>query len=173
MKKEIRDLLKMRADALAMEPKQKESVLETIEVVIFSLAAETYCIESSYIKEVYPLKEFTPLPGVPPFIMGIINVRGKIIAVIDLKKLFNLPEQGLGELNKIIILSDDQMEFGILADAVQGTQAININQIKNVPSVVSGIGEEYLKGITKEHLIVLNAAKLLSDQSIVIYDEII
>jgi purine-binding chemotaxis protein CheW len=172
MKKEIRTRLKNRAIAMAQEPEKKRETSTITEIIEFVLAAESYGIESAFVMEVYPLKDYTPLPGLPPYIFGIINVRGQILPVIDLKKLFNLPEKGLGELNKVIILRDRQMEFGILADVVSGTQTIAVEDILAVPSTVSGIGEEYLKGVTKERLIVLNAKRLLSDKSIVVNSEV-
>jgi len=107
---------------------------------------------------------------VPAYIFGVINVRGQIIPVIDLKKLFNLPEQGLTELNKVIILHNDQMEFGILADLVHGTFGIEADEIIKAPHTLKGIGQEYLLGVTKERLIVLNAEKLLTDKNMVVND---
>jgi purine-binding chemotaxis protein CheW len=172
MKKEIRSRLKMRTVAMAKEPELKRETSSVIEIIEFTLAAERYGIESAYVREVYPLKDFTPLPGVIPYIFGVINVRGQILSVIDLKKFFNLPEKGLGDLNRVIILCDDQMEFGILADMVHSTQEIELEDIRNVPSTVTGIGEEYLKGVTKENLIVLNAKRLLCDKNIVVNDEV-
>lgn len=171
MKKEFRTILKNRAIAMAQEPEQKRAASATIGVIAFTLAAETYAVESAFVREVYPLRDFTPLPGVPPYIFGIINVRGQILPVVDLKKFFNLPEKGLGDLNRVIILYDNQMEFGILADVVNGTQNIEPEDIRVVPATVTGIGEEYLKGVTKERLIVLNAKRLLSDKSIVVNEE--
>jgi len=170
MKKEIRIKLKNRAIAMAQEPEQKRAASAAIGVILFTLAAETYGIESAFVREVYPLRDFTALPGVPPYIFGIINVRGQILPVVDLKKFFNLPEKGLGDLNRVIILYNDQMEFGILADVVNGTKDIEPEDIVTVPATVTGIGEEYLKGVTKERLIVLNAARLLSDKNIVVND---
>lgn len=172
MKKENRTKLKNRAIAMAQEPMQKKEASIIIEVIAFTLVTEIYGIESIFVKEVYTLTDFTPLPGAPSYIFGIINVRGQILPVIDLKKFFNLPEKGLGELNKVIILSNGQMEFGILADVVHGTQEIELEDIRGVPSTVTGIGEEYLKGVTKERLIVLNAKRLLSDKSIVVNEEV-
>lgn len=172
MKKEIRIKLKNRAIAMAKEPEQKRAASATIGIIAFTLAAETYAIESAFVREVYPLKDFTPLPGVPSYIFGIVNVRGQILPVVDLKKFFNLPEKGLGDLNRVIILYDDQMEFGILADVVLGTLEIEPEDILGVPPTVTGIGEEYLKGVTKERLIVLNAERLLSDKSIVVNEDV-
>ncbi len=172
MKKEIQKILNNRAIAVAQESEQKNVASAVCEIITFTLAAETYGLESAFVKEVYPLKDFTPLPGVPPFIFGIINVRGQILPVVDLKKFFNIPEKGLGELNRVIILRNDQMEFGILADVVHGTQTIKVEDIQVAPFTVSGIGEEYLKGVTKESLIVLNAERILSDRSIIVNDEV-
>lgn len=172
MKKEIRAILKNRAIALAQEPEQKRVASEILDVITFTLTTETYGIESAFVREVYPLKDFTPLPGVPLFIFGIINVRGQILPVIDLKKFFNLPEKGLGELNRVIILWNDQMEFGILADVVHGTQTIEINDIGDIPPTISDIGEEYIKGITADSLILLDAEKLLTDKKIVVNDKV-
>ena len=157
---------------MAQEPERSKPASAIIEVIVFTLAVETYVIESAYVKEVYQLRDFTSLPGMPPYIFGIINVRGQILPVVDLKKFFNLPENGTGDSNKVIILQNDQMEFGILADDINGTLTIDPDEILVVPVTVNGIGEEYLKGVTKENLIVLNGEKLLSDESIVVNDEV-
>jgi purine-binding chemotaxis protein CheW len=168
MKKEIRTILKNRAIAMAQVPVQKKEESVIIEVIAFTLVTEIYGIESVFVKEVYTLTDFTPLPGVPSYIFGIINVRGQILPVIDLKKFFNLPEKGLGELNKVIILSNGQMEFCILADVVLGTQSIKLKDIQTVPPTVTGIGENYLKGITKEHIVLLEAENILNDEKVIV-----
>jgi purine-binding chemotaxis protein CheW len=173
MKKEIRTILKNRAIAMAQEPEQKKVASAVIGGITFTLAAETYGIESAFVREVYQLKDFTPLPGAPSFIFGIVNIRGQILPVVDLKKFFNLPEKGLGEMNKVIILSNGQMEFGIMSDIVNGTQAIELEDILAVPLTVSGIGEKYLKGVTKDHIMVLDAESILNDEKIIVNEQVI
>ena len=172
MKKEIRSLLKIRAVAMAKEPEQERETTGKLEIIEFTLASEVYGIESAFVREVYPLKDFTPLPGVPLYIFGIINVRGQILPVVNLKKFFNIPEKGLGELNKVIILRKGQIEFGILTDKVNGTKTIDMEEIQSVPLTLSGIGQEFLKGITKESQILLDAERLLSDKNIVVNEEV-
>jgi purine-binding chemotaxis protein CheW len=172
MNKETRALLKKRAIEMAQEPEMKKGFSHIIQLITFSLGTEMYGLESAYIREVYPLRDFTPLPGVPAFILGVINVRGQIIPIVDLKKLFHLPEQGITELNKVIILQDDQMEFGILADVVHGTQGVEEDEIMQALHTMNGIGEENLIGITRESLIVLNAKNLLTDKRMVVNDDI-
>ena len=78
----------------------------------------------------------------------------------------------MGELDKVIILRDERMEFGILADAVNGTKVIYKEEVLPVPPTVTGIGEEYLKGVTKDRLIILYAEKLLTNKKIVVNDEV-
>jgi len=168
---EKRALLKTRAQALAVENKDESAQKEIIEIVVFRLASETYGIESKYIREVYPLKDFTILPGTPPFVLGIMNVRGQIISVIDLKIFFHLPEKGLGELNKVIIVRNQGMEFGILADIIRGMRSIPIEEIQTPPVSTSGIGLGFLRGVSDDHIIILDAARILEDKTIIIHQE--
>ena len=168
MPEEKRSLLKQRAQALAIKEKDETAVQECLEIIVFRLAYETYGIETAFVREVYPLKDITTLPGTPSFVLGIINVRGQIVSIIDLKTFFNLPEKGLGELNKVIILNNERMEFGILADVVEGTQSVAREDIQAVPPSVMRIGEKYLKGVTKEHVMVLDAEGILNDESIIV-----
>ncbi len=172
MKKEIRSVLKMRAIAMAKEKEQKKKISETTEVIKFTLASETYAIGSAFVREVYPLKDFTALPGVPSFILGIINVRGQILPLLELNKFFNLPVKGLGELKNVIILQNDRIEFGILADIIHGTQTMPVEDILEAPPSVTGIGEKYLRGVTNDHIIVLDAANILNDEKIIVNEEV-
>lgn len=169
---EKRSLLKKRAEVLALREQDETVQQECMEIIVFRLAYETYGIETAFVREVYPLKDITALPGTPSYVLGIINVRGQIVSVIDLKKFFNLPERGLGELNKVIILCNERMEFGILADVVEGTQSVASKDILAVPPTVTGIGEKYLKGVTKEHIVLLDAESILNDENIIVNEEV-
>jgi len=161
-------ILKERARALAREPK-KAAVTETLlEIIEFCLASETYGMETMFVREIHPLRDLTPLPGVPPFVLGITNVRGQILSVVDLKKFFNLPDKGLGELNKIIIIRNGRMEFGILADSIIGIRPVPLDTIQATPSTVTGIGADYVRGVTVEGTIILDAQKILCDEKIIV-----
>jgi len=165
---EKRAVLKARAQALAKEPVTGDNEQKFIKIIQFRLASETYGIESEFVSEVYPLKDFTPLPGAPSFVLGIVNVRGQIVSVVDLKKFFNLPEKGLDELSKVIIIRNDRMEFGILADTILGIHLIALDAIQTPPATVTGIGAEYLKGVTGERVILLDAQKILDDGKMIV-----
>jgi len=168
---EKKEVFRKRAQELAGEAAAENADRGSIEVIQFLLAHERYAIETSYVREVYPLKDITLLPGVPPFVMGIVNVRGRILSVIDLKKFFDLSEKGLGELNKIIILASEQMEFGILADAIVGTGLLHPDDLQPALPTFTGIREEYLLGLAEGGLIVLDAGMILADRSIIVNEE--
>ena len=176
---EKKTILKARAKAIAMEPEKDDTGEACLDVVDFSLAHEIYAIESLYIREVCLLKDLTLLPGLPPFVLGIINVHGQVVSVLDIKKFFDLPEKGITNLNRVIIIQKGGsamdriggMEFGILADAIIGVRSIPLKDI--VPSLptLTGIRKEYLRGVTKDSVVILDADKLLSDETIVINEE--
>jgi purine-binding chemotaxis protein CheW len=168
--RERKRILRERADLLARQSAREQGG-NTIEVVEFMLADERYGIESGYVREVYPLKDYTPLPCTPSFVLGLINVRGQIISVIDIKKFFELPERGITDLNKVIIVHGHDMEFGILSDSVLCVRSIDVREIQPSLPTLKGIREEFLKGITTERLVVLDAKKLLSNKNIVVHEE--
>ncbi|MDA8170594.1 MAG: chemotaxis protein CheW [Nitrospiraceae bacterium] len=168
---EKKSILRKRALALAKEPEAPDSG-EHIDVLEFLLARERYAVESSYVREVWPLKDLTPVPCTPPFVLGIIGVRGRILSVLDLKKFLNLPEKGLGDLNKVVILQSDTMEFGILADEIFGIGSVPLKGMQRSVPTLAGAGEEYLKGVAGDRLILLDAGRILSDRRILVNEEI-
>jgi purine-binding chemotaxis protein CheW len=163
---ERKRILKERARILAREEEAHQVVRARMEVIEFVLAYERYAIESRWVREVYPLKEITPLPGTPAFVLGIINVRGQIVSVVDLKKFFDLPDKGLTDLNKVIIMGDGNVEFGLLADAVPGMRQIPRDEIQPPLPTMTGVRAEYVQGLTADRLAVLNVAKILADPAI-------
>ncbi len=161
-------ILRERAAKLALDKERVEDEQACLRVVEFMLAREKYAMELAYIREVYPLKEFTPLPCTPPFVTGIMNIRGQIISIIDLKKVFDLPEEGITNLNRVIILSSDEMEFGILADEISGVRNVSLNTIQPSLPSLTGIREQYLKGVTGDRVVILDGEKILADPNIIV-----
>jgi purine-binding chemotaxis protein CheW len=170
---EQQTILRARARLLAAGGKREvTSPHAFLEVVEFVLGPEHYGIESSRIREIYPLHEFTALPCTPAFVLGLANVRGQILSIINIKKLFGLPEKGLTDLNKVIIVRDHHMELGILADAILGVRSIALEDLRPSLPTLTGIRAEYLKGITKDSLVVLDVEKVLADERILV-DEVV
>jgi len=118
------------------------------------------------------LKELTPVPCTPPSVVGIINLRGEIRTVIDLKKFFDLPPAGITELNKIILIQHHGQQIGILADAIRGVSRIPLADLQPALPTLTDFRADYVRGITHDRLVVLDPAKILSDQRIVVNEEV-
>ena len=166
-----KQILKERACELAKAPRSTDDQKDAIVVLEFLLAKEKYAFELRFIREIYPIKNVTNIPCTPSYVVGIINVRGQMLSVIDLKPLFELVDQNITTAHKAILLHHDAMDFGILADEIIGTQQINISEIQESLPTLNGVREAYLKGITTEGIAVLDAQRLLSDGSILVHEQ--
>ncbi len=165
-------ILKGRAKKLASEVKTEEAGEEKLEIVEFVLSGERYGIESVHIREAYPLKDFTPIPCTPAFVLGVINVRGRVLSIVDIGRFFDLPRKGITDLNRVIVLGSGDLEFGILADEVLGVSLIPVKDIQESLPTLTGIRAEYLKGVTNDRVAVLDAGKILADKNLVVHQEV-
>ena len=145
---------------------EEEQLEGWLEVLTFSLGDELYAIESEHVAEVLPLPQLTPLPGTPPHVLGIVNVRGHIVSLLDLRVLFELPSGGLFDKNFLAILRSPEMEFGLLIDRVQGMARIRREALQSELANLSGVRAAYLLGVTAEQCTVLDGARLLGDPSL-------
>lgn len=164
-------ILAERAKRLAREPAAEQGG-ERLEVVEFLLGQERYGLETSFIREVHPLRELTPLPCTPSFVLGIINLRGEVISVIDIRQFFQLAAPAPAESNMVIVLQKAAMRFGMLADAVLGVRRVLAGAVQPSIAAVTGIGADYLKGVTLDHLVLLDAGKMLADRRLVVHEEV-
>ncbi len=170
--KDKEQILRTRAKALSREIKKESLTQDYLEVVEFVLANEKYGIELNFIVEVYTLKDLTSLPGAPPFILGVISVRGKILTIIDIKKLFELSDKGISDLNKVIIVHAHGMEAGILADVITGVRSIPFDKIQPTLPTLTDIRADYMKGVTGDQLIILDVENIFSDERIIVNEVI-
>jgi purine-binding chemotaxis protein CheW len=161
-------ILNARAKILAGEKAEEDANKNHIIVVEFLLIPEKYALPGYIITEVLPLKEFTPIPGAPSFVVGVINSRGRIISVINLKSFLHLNEKGITELNKVIVLKQDQIEFGILVDAILGAKEISLNKLQAPPATLEATGSEYIEGVTADGMILLNPKAIMSNKSLIV-----
>jgi purine-binding chemotaxis protein CheW len=169
---EKRAVLRSRAKILAQEPAEKGETEESLAVLAFLLAHETYAIETRFIREGYPLTELTPLPCTPDYIFGIINIRGQILTIIDMKKFFDLPERGITDLNRVIVVQQEDMALGILADEIIGIRNIPEKGLSPPLSTITSLRAGYIKGVTGEGLILLDMERFLSDRQLVVHEEV-
>ena len=170
---ESQRILRERAHALARAPSPAPSADTTLDLLEFRLASERYAVESRHVHEVHPLRELTPLPCTPEFMLGIVNVRGRILPVLDLKKFFQLPDQGLTDLHRIVHLRGNGLEMGLLADVIVGVRRVPLEGLQASLPTLTGIRAEYLKGVSDDRLVVLDLDRLLSDPKIIVHEEVL
>jgi purine-binding chemotaxis protein CheW len=166
------EILHARARALAQPPRDEPAAGTLLDVLEFRLAQERYAVETRRVSEVCPLRQLTPLPCTPPFVRGIVNVRGRIVPVIDLKNFFDLPLEGLTDLHRIILVEGRELEIGLLADAVVGVRTVPADTLQSSLPTLTGIRGDYLKGVTAEGVVVLDLDRMLTNPKIVVHEEV-
>ena len=162
-----KEILKTRARILARPAKRDDDGQgEILNVIEFRLAQERYAVEQKYVREVHPLRELTPVPCTPGFVLGMINVRGQILPVIDVKKFFDLPETGITDLHMVIIVHTEEMELGILADAVTGVRLVPQALCQPSLPTLTGIRARY------QHMVILDVPSILNDPKTIVNEEV-
>jgi purine-binding chemotaxis protein CheW len=169
---QTKKILHERAVNLAQELETAKDA-KGITVLEFILSGESYCIETTEIKEVYPLKEYTQIPCTPSFIFGVINFHGQILSIIDLKRVLNISDAGISDQNKIIVLEAQDMTIGIITDDILGIRDIEGNSIqRDMPSSLGDENSNYISGITTDGRIILDLKALLSDPAIIVNETV-
>ncbi len=155
-------LLRTRARLLARpRTKQAEASSTILQVVEFFVGKERYAFEAVFLREVYRLKEVSRIPGAPSHVLGIINVRGLMTALIDLQTLLEIPRETRAERDEVLIIQSRGKEVGILTDGTLGMRALPVETIHPVPPMVTETRAAYLRGVTSEQVVILNVGKLL------------
>ncbi len=144
---------------------------EEMKVIVFTLAHEEYGIEVDKVRTIERQMPITRVPKTPDFVKGVINLRGVVIPVIDLRGRFGLPESELGENSRIIIVAVNDMEVGFIVDSANDVLDIMDDTIENPPEIVGGVKAKYLSGVAKigdnRLLILLNLSEVLNRGEIV------
>ncbi|MFP3391086.1 chemotaxis protein CheW [Brevibacillus reuszeri] len=147
---------------------QKEIVSE-VKVIVFRLKDEEYGVEVHQVKSIEKLEHITRVPRTPKFVKGVINLRGVVTPIIDLRNRFSLEDSEYSEATRIIIVAVGELEVGLIVDAANDVIDIPVNAIEPPPEVVGGVEAAYLRGVAKldrRLLILLNLDKVLSTEEI-------
>ncbi len=170
---EKKRILRERAEKLSQKRNAEDSDTEYLQVIEFKLSQERYAAQVNYIREVFPLKDVTPVPCTPPFVLGIMNVRGQVVSVLDIRSFFDLPAQPNTELSKVLIVGKEDVECGILTDEIIGEKRVPLEMIHTDGHLLDGAWEDYIMGVTPDRLIVIGMDKLLADEKLIVQQEII
>ncbi|NLK00047.1 MAG: purine-binding chemotaxis protein CheW [Clostridia bacterium] len=127
------------------------------QLVVFTLANETYGVDISTVNEIIRMQEITEVPRTPDFVEGVINLRGRIVPVIDLRKRFNLETSEETQSSRIIVVELNDITVGMIVDSVSEVLRLPKENTEPTPPMVSGVDSAYLKGVGKwgEQLIIL------------------
>lgn len=138
-----------------------------IQWVTFHLENEKYGIKVMQVQEVLRMTEIAPVPGAPHYVLGIINLRGNVVTVIDTRRRFGLSDAESDDETRIVIIEADNNVVGILVDSVAEVVDLKTSEIETAPNVGNDESSKYIQGVSSrddELLILVDVNKLLSDE---------
>ena len=147
--------------------KSKTSEDPILQWVTFRLAGETYGINVMQVQEVLRYSEIAPVPGAPSYVLGIINLRGNVVTVIDTRHRFALEPGEINDNTRIVIIEADKHVVGILVDSVAEVVYLRQSEIETAPNVGNEESAKFIQGVCHKNgelLILIELDKLLTDQ---------
>jgi purine-binding chemotaxis protein CheW len=149
---------------------------EEIKVIVFSLGNEEYGVEVEKVKTIERVQHLTRVPRTPAFVKGVMNLRGVVVPVIDLRGRFGLEESAYTDGTRIIVVAVNELEVGMLVDSANDVIDVNTDTISDPPEIVGGIKAKYLRGVARVSdtrlLVLLNLREVLNKGEIVQLEQI-
>ncbi len=139
------------------EDKRQQLSGEVVQVVSFRLGSEEYGVDISQVQEIIRMVEITHVPRAPRFMEGVINLRGQLIPIIDLRTRFGMSRIDATKSTRIIVTEIGSKRVGIVVDSVSEVLNIPIENVEDAPEMIAGVGTEYIQGVGKmdERLIIM------------------
>ena len=137
------------------------------QLVSFRLANEEYGVDIMHVQEIILIGQITEMANVPEYIRGLINLRGHVIPIVDLRLRFELPRTERTEDSRIIVLNVHKQTIGIIVDSVNEVLRIHPEQVESASLGVTGMGDQYVSGLVKfetKLLILLNVEQILAEE---------
>lgn len=150
-----------------VELRKDKSNDEVLQWVTFQLEEETYGINVMQVREVLRYTEIAPVPGAPDYVLGIINLRGNVVTVIDTRSRFGLMQGDITDNTRIIVIESERQVIGILVDSVAEVVYLKSSEIDTTPSVGTDESSKFIQGVSNRDgklLILVDLNKLLSDE---------
>jgi purine-binding chemotaxis protein CheW len=140
-------------------------------VIIFQLKEEEYAVPVQEVKSIERMQHITRIPRTVPFVKGVINLRGVVTPIIDLRSRFDIDETAYTDSTRIIIVSVGTIEAGLIVDSANDVIDLEADSIEPPPEVVGGVDAEYIQGVAKIEkrlLILLNLTKVLNPEKLTV-----
>lgn len=145
-------------------------MIKGTQLVVFRIGKEFFGVGVETVREIVRVPEVTEVPDAPGFLEGVINLRGKIVPVIDLRKRLRLDGSEKTRSTRVLITEDSESTVGLIVDSVAEVLKIQDDVIEEPPEMISAIGVEYITGVAKVDdrlIILLNLKKVLSIQDMI------
>ncbi len=139
---------------------------DILQLVSFTLKDEEYAVDILNVQEINRVTEITQVPNAPHYVEGVINLRGKVMPVINLRKKFGIEEKETDDTSRIIIMDIDGVTNGLIVDSVSEVLRIPADTVEPPPQISSGLNSRFIKGIAKFEnrlIILIDINKLLGD----------
>ncbi len=192
-----------RRAALLAQALPQEDEAEQIELVLVRLGREVYGLDAQYVFSIKPAELITRVPRVPDWVTGVVNLRGRILSVIDLRRYFGLPpvESEGNEGNNdgkndhdvprmpaertdhLVVVQTPDMEIALLADEVLAVKSVPVSHIQDATGTVRGLRPEYVRGIVAQEdgatddpspmFVVLDLPAMLADERLIVHEDVI
>jgi purine-binding chemotaxis protein CheW len=144
-----------------------------LQLVTFQLGAERYGIDIMEVKEIVKNQEVRPIPNSPPYVSGLLNLRGRIIPIVDLHRRFQIGrlalEEGEVDPGGILVITVEARELGLVIDKILRVVSITTAELQLPPQMMSGIGSEYIQSVVAGkdgYLIILNTRRLFNPREL-------
>ncbi|PRO65209.1 chemotaxis protein CheW [Alkalicoccus urumqiensis] len=148
---------------------QTETAVDNLKVIVFQLKDEEYGVEVNQVKSIERVEHITRVPRTPEFVEGVINLRGVVTPIIDLRSRFQIENADHSEATRVIIVTVDGMDVGLIVDAANDVIDIASSAVEPPPEVVGGVEAAYIRGVAKLEkrlLILLNLDKVLNPEEV-------
>jgi purine-binding chemotaxis protein CheW len=138
---------------------------ETIQVVSFKLGSEEYGVDIAQVQEINRMVAVTHVPRAPQFMEGVINLRGQLIPIIDLRARFGMPRAEHTKNTRIVVTEIGAKRVGMVVDSVSEVLRLPVEHIEPAPEMITGVDTEYIRGVGKIEdrlIILLDLARIIS-----------
>lgn len=159
----IQQRLRQRARQYASAlPERQQDVSDIRNMLSFQLGDEQYAVDVMLVRTVRPVSKITPVPGTPAYYRGVVNIRGQIITVIDLRLFFDMDVDLRETPDEMIVVQASSLELGVLAHRVRDVVAIPAGIVESLDDV------RYAFGITEDHIILLDIERMFEDERLIV-----
>ncbi len=159
----------MKTETTTMKEKNGTGKSDELQLVSFHIGSEEFGVDILKVQEINRMVEITRVPQAPSYVEGVINLRGKVIPIIDLRKRFSLDMKEYDKNTRIVVVDIAGNIMGMVVDSVSEVLRLQTSTIENPPDIVTGVNAEYIKGVAKLEdrlLIFLDLSKVIDAESL-------